>query len=120
MQIYMVRAAPLNSAVGEGNMFVTFFVRVLATPHSRHRSPEGVYKVQVRQSMDSLEEQAREARQVAFDHIPFLHENMHCSTISVFSERGNEIRIKDTFCDDISVGLYCGRAETFPEHLTMM
>lgn len=98
---------------------VSLFVLVECDPHSRHRDPKGVYKVALMEEK-SLLHCACAAVQLVKDHAPFVQENLSSTNIRVFSHDGNEIKISTTVDPQfLELGLFLGRASSFPESITL-
>lgn len=99
--------------------YVPFFVKIEGQPHSQHRSPQGVYHVEVLQE-ESLLHSACAALSVTKDCAPFIQENPDCFKVTVFSADGEEIVIPtllDTVYD--SVACFYGRATDYPAIITV-
>lgn len=98
---------------------ISLFVLVECDPHSSHRDPKGVYKVELIEEK-SLLHCACAAVQIVKDYAPFLEENIDKTHMRVFSHDGSEIRIA-TFVDPqyLEMGLFQGRADDFPESITL-
>jgi len=98
---------------------ISLFVLVECDSYSSHRDPKGVYKVELVEEK-SLLHCACAAVQLVKDYAPFVDENLDKTNIRVFSHDGNEIRIS-TFVDPqhLEMGLFQGRAEDFPENITL-
>lgn len=99
--------------------FIPYFVRVDCDAHSRHRSPQGVYRVEVK-STPSIVESACSAIQTIKDRVAFMCENTNRAIVRVFKEDGSEVRVpKYIETDECPSGAYLGRAENYPEEITL-
>jgi hypothetical protein len=98
---------------------ISLFVLVECDPYSSHRDPKGVYKVELVEEK-SLLHCACAAVQLVKDYAPFVEENIDKATLRVFSDDGSEIKIA-TFVDPqhLEMGLFQGRADDFPESITV-
>lgn len=98
---------------------VALFVLVECDPHSNHRNPKGVYKVNVVEEETPLH-CACAAVQLVRDYAPFVEENIDKTNIRVFADDGTEIKIAANvdprFYD---LGLFEGRCQDVPESITL-
>lgn len=97
------------------------FVRVDCQAHSRYRSPEGVYQVNVPQDCHVIQ-QASTAVRLVRENAAFMNENADKACVRVFSAEGHEISVpllmEDPEDDEMDAS-FCGRAIDFPEHITI-
>lgn len=118
-------AAPsVITALTEVNMqaaqsFVPYFVRVDCDAHSRHRSPQGVYRVEVEATQTTIE-RACSAIQTIKDRVAFMCENTNRAIVRVFTIDGDEVCIPRYIePENYDSGEYLGRAVEYPESITI-
>ena len=97
----------------------SIFIKVEGQCHSNHRSPQGVYKVEVIPEK-TIAHSACAAIQVARYSVPFLSENPDRFTLTAFSEDGHEISIPRplTTAHDHR-GCFKGRSFDHPDTITI-
>ena len=93
---------------------VSFFVKVEGHAYSRHRSPTGVYKVDVREEK-TVKHSACAAMEVARQRVPFLNENPHGFTFRTFLDNGEEVVVPKVLATQYGDhGSYDGRQLVYP------
>lgn len=98
---------------------VPFFIKIEGQAFSNHRSPAGVFKVEVGEEA-SIVHAALAAIQVAKDYVPFMDENPNCFTLRAFREDGQEVIVPRTLTPSQDMmGFFCGRAAVYPEIITV-
>lgn len=98
---------------------VPYFVRVDCEAHSRHRSPQGVYLVEV-DATKTILERACSAIQTIKDSVAFMCENTNRTIVRVFAKDGSEVLLPQHIeTEDSESGLYFGRADGYPEIITL-
>jgi hypothetical protein len=99
---------------------ISFLVKVEGSAHSRHRSPEGVYQLDVMTRSSPVRYMAETIIQSALHHIPFLNEESNKFSIRLFSVQGEEIVSSTSRSFDKSDDVcYCGRVFDYPEILSL-
>jgi hypothetical protein len=99
------------------SQYISFFVKVEGEAHSRYRSPDGVYKVDVIDDKSPVIKMASAALHEAIDTIPFLQESIHNFSVKLFSDKGDHIAT--TLNISTGKAIYCGRATEYPECITV-
>jgi hypothetical protein len=95
-----------------------FFVKVEGQAYSNHRSPRGVWGVEVK-AEKSLAHSACAALAVARDMVPFLNENREYFTLRVYKEDGQEVVVPRSLVTHFEEeGRFTGRAKAYPEEIT--
>lgn len=98
---------------------ISLYVLIDCEAHSRHRDPQGVYRVDL-VAEESLVHCACAAIQVAKSAVAFLEENLEKAVLRVFSHDGNEIKIPVPVDSKFyEMGFLHGRVEDFPEIITL-
>lgn len=98
---------------------LSLFVRVDCDAYSRHRDPKGVYQVDVIAD-SSMIHNACVAMSTIKSQVAFIHENLNRLSMRVFTKDGNEVLIPGCMdLDDLDTGHYKGRAQEYPEHITI-
>lgn len=99
--------------------FIPYFVRVDCDAPSRHRSPQGVYRVEVEATQSTIE-RACSAIQTIKDRVAFMCENTNRTIVRVFTEHGDEVRVPSYIeTEECDSGSYLGRALDYPEVITL-
>ena len=92
------------------NTYTTFLILVEGVPHSRHRSPIGLYRIDVITDNMSLDTAATSVLEAAKYNIPFLNELTLQYSVRIFLESGEELKLpKPTYEHDDGLTCYCGR-----------
>jgi len=98
--------------------YVSFYVSVVGQAHSRHRSPEGVYQIDVLDGASSQQIAAEAALSSALRHIPFLEDDASRFSIRLFTDDGEEFVLPLTGSSPHeSKACYCGRAFDYPDFI---
>lgn len=96
--------------------YVKFFVKVEGIPVSAHRSPEGIYHVDVIDGIASMKQCAGAALCSAINNIPFLLDDLSRFSLRLFSNAGEEINAKTSVPVHVeSLACYCGKTKEYPE-----